>query len=72
MISSGEHAASMVISFITLGLTKMLILMVGEVFSIFPSSKASGVGIGFFNQSTCPGGLNSLVSIAHTWVSMLV
>ena len=33
-------------------LVEMLILMVGEMLSMFPSLKASGAGIGFLNQSS--------------------
>ena len=42
------------ISSTTLRFVEMLILMVGEMLSMFPSSKASGVGMGFLNQSTFP------------------
>jgi hypothetical protein len=68
--SSGEHAAPMVISSMILGLMEMSILIVGEMLAMFPSSKASGVGIGLLNQSICPEGIKSLVSIAHmeAWV----
>ena len=38
----------------TSGLVYMLTLMVGEILSIFPSSKASGARMGFLNQSTFP------------------
>jgi hypothetical protein len=65
MIYLGEHATPRVISSMTLGLMEMSILIVGEIFSIFPSSKASGAGIGFLNQSTWPGGMKSLASMAH-------
>ena len=37
------------------GLTEMSILMVEEMLAIFPSSKASGAGMGFLNQSTLLG-----------------
>lgn len=30
--------------------------MVGEIFDMFPSSNASGVSMGFLNQSTCHRG----------------
>ena len=46
------------------GVTEMSILMVGEMLAMFPSSKASGAGMGFLNQSTALG-MNSLVSIAN-------
>ena len=46
------------------GLSEMSILMVGEILAIFPSLKASGVGMGFLNQSTSSG-IKSLVSIAY-------
>ena len=42
-------------------LVEMLILMVGKMFSIFPSSKKYGARIGFLNQSTFPW-IKSLVS----------
>jgi hypothetical protein len=32
---------------------------------MFPSSKESGARIGLLNQSICPDGIKSLVSIAH-------
>jgi hypothetical protein len=41
------------------------ILTVGEMLAIFPSSKASGARIGLLNQSICPDGMKSFVSIAH-------
>ena len=47
-------------------LVEMLILMVGEMFSMFPSSKESGVGIGFLNQLTLPW-MKSLVS-TENWL----
>jgi hypothetical protein len=40
--------------------------MVGEILAMLPYSKASGAGIGLLNQSICPDGIKSLVSIAHT------
>ena len=46
------------------GLTEMSILMVGEILAILPSSKASGAGMGFLNQSTALG-MKSLVFIAY-------
>ena len=46
------------------GLTEMSILMVGEILAMFPSSKASGAGMGFLNQSTTLG-MKSLVSTAY-------
>ena len=42
------------VSSTTSGLVEMLILMVGEMLAMFPSSKASDVGMGFLNQSTFP------------------
>ena len=49
---------------------EMLILMVGKMLAMFPSSKASGAGIGLLNQTIFPEGIKSLVSIAHreAWV----
>jgi hypothetical protein len=47
MISSREHAAPKVFSSMVFSLIEMFILMVDEIFSIFPSSKALGAGIGF-------------------------
>ena len=47
-----------------LGVTEMSILMVGEILAMFPSSKASGAGMGFLNQSTALG-MNSLVSTTN-------
>jgi len=44
------------------GVTEMSTLMVGEIFAIFPSSKASGVGTGFLNQSTWTEGPKALDS----------
>jgi hypothetical protein len=44
--SSGEHAVPMVIYYMILGLMEISILTVGEILSMLPSSKASGVGIG--------------------------
>ena len=38
--------------------------MVGEILAMFPSSKASGAGMGFLNQSTALG-MKSLVSKAN-------
>jgi hypothetical protein len=55
----------MVISSMIPGLMEMSILTVGEILAMFPSSKASGAGIGLLNQSICPEGIKSLVSIAH-------
>jgi hypothetical protein len=70
MISSGEHVAPMVISSMILGLMEMSILIVGDMLAMFPSSKASGVGIRLLNQSICPKGIKSLVLITHreAWV----
>ena len=42
------------ISSTTSGLIERLILMVGEMLAVFPSSKASGVGMGFLNQVNFP------------------
>ena len=42
-------------------LVEMSILMVGEMLAMFPSSKVSGVGMGFLNQSTFPW-MKSLIS----------
>jgi hypothetical protein len=55
----------MVISSMTLDLMEISILMVGEILAILPSSKALGAGIGFLNQSICPGGRKSLVSTVY-------
>jgi hypothetical protein len=55
----------MVISSTILSLMEMLILMVGEILAMFPSSKSSGVGIRLLKYSICPEGIKSLVSIAH-------
>ena len=44
-----------------LELVEMSILIVGEMFAMFPSLKASGARIGFLNQSTFPW-MKSLVS----------
>ena len=52
--SSKKQDAPSMISSTTLGLVEILILMVGEMLAMFPSSKASGVGMGFLNQSTFP------------------
>jgi hypothetical protein len=70
MSSSGEHVVPMVISSMIPGLMEMSILTVGEMLAMFPSSKSSRVGIGLLNQSTCPEGIKSLVSITHmeVWV----
>ena len=57
----GEQDAPNMISSMILELVEMSILMVGEMFTMFPSSKASGAGIGFLNQSTFPW-MKSLVS----------
>jgi hypothetical protein len=65
MSSSGQHAVPVVISSMIPGLMEMSILTVGEILAMFPYSKASGVGIGLLNQSICPNGIKSLVSIAH-------
>jgi hypothetical protein len=70
MISSGEHATPMVISSMMPSLMEMSILMLGEMLVMFPYSKSSRAGIGFLNQSICPEGIKSLVSIVHmeAWV----
>jgi hypothetical protein len=65
MSSSGEHLAPIVISSTIPGLTKILILTVGEMLVMFPSSKASGAGIGLLNQFIYPDGIKSLVSIVY-------
>jgi hypothetical protein len=65
MISSGENAVPMVISSTMSSLMEMSILTMGKMLAMFSSSKASGARIGFLNQSICPGGIKSLVSIAH-------
>jgi hypothetical protein len=54
----------MVISSMIPGLMEISILIVGEMLVMFPSSKASGAGIGLLNQSICSNGIKSLVSIA--------
>jgi hypothetical protein len=46
-------------------LMEMFILTVGEILAMFPSSKSSGVGIGFLNQSICHDEIKSLVLISH-------
>jgi len=60
----------MMISYMISGLMEMLILIVGEILAMFPSSKESRVGIGLLNQSICPDGMKSLVSITHmeAWI----
>ena len=47
----------------------MSIWMTGEMLAMLPSSKVSGVGIGFLNQSTL-GGRKSLDSTTN-WVAVL-
>jgi hypothetical protein len=37
----------------------------GEILAMLPSSKESREGIGLLNQSICPEGIKSFVSIAH-------
>jgi hypothetical protein len=66
----GEHATPMVISSTIPNLMEMSILIVGEILAMFPSSKEYGVGIGLLNQSICPEGIKSLVSIEHmeSWI----
>jgi hypothetical protein len=54
----------MVISSTMPFLMEMSILMVGEMLSMSPSSKASGAGMGFLNQSIGLDGIKSLVSTA--------
>ena len=65
MSSSGDHVAPMMIYSMILGLMEMSILTVGEILAMFPSSKSLGAGIGLLNQSICPDGIQSLVSIVH-------
>ena len=52
--SSREQDDPSIIFSTTSGLVEMFILMVGEMFPMFPSSKESGDGMGFLNQSTFP------------------
>ena len=59
--SSREEDAPNMISSIILELVEMSILIVGEMFAMFPSLKASGDRIGFLNQSNFPW-MKSLVS----------
>ena len=47
--SSREQDAPSMISSTTSGLVEMLILMVGKILAMFPSSKVSGAGMGFLN-----------------------
>jgi hypothetical protein len=56
----------MVFSSTILGLMEMLILTVGEILTMLPSSKESGAGIRLLNHYIFPEGIKSLVSIAHT------
>jgi len=63
--SLGDHATSMVISSTILGLMEMLILIMGEILAMFPSSKEFWVGIGLWNYSIFPKEIKSLVLIAH-------
>ena len=62
--SSGEQDAPSMISSTILELVEMSILMVGEMLAMFPSSKVSGTGMGFLNQSTFPW-MKSLVSMEN-------
>jgi hypothetical protein len=70
MSSSREHVAPMVISSMMSGLMEISILTVGEMLAILPSSKASGVGIGFLNQSICPDGIkySDLIVYMEVWL----
>jgi hypothetical protein len=65
MSSSEDHAAPMVISSIISGLMEILILTVGEMLAMLPSSKVFGARIGLLNQSMCPDGIKYLVLITH-------
>jgi hypothetical protein len=56
----------MVISSMTPYLMEMSILMVGEILAIFPSSKASRVGIGLLNQYIAMMGENIWFQL-HIW-----
>jgi hypothetical protein len=60
----------MVIASMILGLMEMLILTVGKILAMFPSSKALGARIRLLNQSIFHDGIKSLVSIAHmeAWI----
>jgi hypothetical protein len=51
MIYLGENATPMVIASMMHGLMEMSILTMGEMLAMLPSSKASGAGIRFLNQS---------------------
>jgi hypothetical protein len=44
---------------------EMSILIVGEIFPMFPYSKASREGIGLLSHFICPDGIKSLVLISH-------
>jgi hypothetical protein len=57
MSSFGEHAAPIVIFSTIPGLMEISIWTMGEMLGMFPSSKASRVGIGLLNQSICPNGM---------------
>ena len=59
-----EQDAPSVIYSTTSGLVDMLTLIFGEMLAILPSSKASGVEMGFLNQSTFPW-MNSLASTEY-------
>jgi hypothetical protein len=65
-ISWGVEAAPMMISLTTPFLMEMSILMVGEMLAMLPSLNASGVGMGFLNQSIGPNGIKYLVSTTYT------
>jgi hypothetical protein len=69
MISFGEHVYPKVIYSMVLGLIKMSILIVDEIFSIFPSSNVLGAGISFLNQCTWPRGMKSLASMVEIMAS---
>ena len=47
--SSREWEAPTMMFSITLGVVNMLIVIVGEILDMFPSSKASRVGMGLWN-----------------------
>jgi len=64
-ISSVEHDAPRSMCSMQSGTTKMSTLIVGEILSMFPSSKALGVEIEFVNQYTWPRGMKSLPSSAY-------
>ena len=59
------QVAPIVISSTMPFLMEMLILMVGEMLVMLPSSKSSRVGMGLLNQLICPDGIKSLVLTAY-------